>query len=130
MPIETPISLLTPLRRNLELHVSQAPGGAISHDGDFYYGWDFVATSRILFGEEALAVADRAARFVERSAPDGCSTRGCFGDYASMPVTSLGPSSARGKLSSTEYRFNRQFCCSDAETSIETVSFWGGGLYA
>jgi len=80
LPISSPITLLTPLRRQLELAITQAPGGEFSHDGDLYYGWDFAGASSSLFGEDVLAIDDGTVVFVDESVPDGGPTSGSFGD--------------------------------------------------
>ena len=103
MPIDAPITLLTPLRRNLELVVTQAPGGDFSHDGDLYYGWDFAATSGSLFGEKVLAIADGTVVFVEESVPDGDPASGSFGDDGSVRDPSLGPAGALGNVVTIEH---------------------------
>ena len=103
MPITTPITLLTSLRRQLELLITQAPGGEFSHDGDLYYGWDFATTSESLFGEEGLAIAEGKVVFVEESVPDGDPASGIFGVDGSERDPSLGPAGALGNVVTIEH---------------------------
>ena len=95
MAITSPISLLTPLPAGLSVTVTQGPGGATSHSGDLYYGWDFAASG--MFGKSVLAVADGVVEFVKQDVPDG----GAYQDLPGPGETrdpSLGPPGALGNV--------------------------------
>ena len=98
MRISSAITLLTPLRNQLELQITQAPGGDFRHDGDLYYGWDFAAASGPLRGEQVLAVADGTVRFVEESVPGDDAVSGSDGSDGATRDPSLGPPVALGNV--------------------------------
>ena len=98
MPISSPKVVLAPLKNDLRILVTQAPGGLTSHDGDLYYGWDFAGTDASLFGAEVLAVADGTVVFIEESVPDGGEVSGSYGDETTPRDASLGPSGALGNV--------------------------------